>query len=355
MYKTCDFFRKQPFGVGDLFWGGVAGFLGSPLVANTTTVGTGISEIANQANAEPDLDQAVAGSQPTMGRYPLVPGGIGVRNLFTTATTTFTTRTFTTTAVAYTFSFIGTGTVTLSGTSTAGPLVGTGASNRVSLTFTPTAGTLTLTVAGTVNNGQIELGSTATNYQDVLAAYSITEAGYPSVPMPYYGGDDFMSFGVTQFSATASLFADSAQRWSVGGVFQTFGTGGNILSKCGATGASRTFQAQIGSSGTSLDVNLRGTANTSGAVLTLGRVNAWLLVWNGTAASLYINSTTPIATPAGSASEEVQNIITSARTESAPAIFFTGFNNPFLCLAKTMNATEIAQFFTFCRATFGTV
>jgi hypothetical protein len=78
---------------------------------------------------------------------------------------TLSTQNITTTAQAYTLSFYGTGTVTLSGTSTAGPLVGTGVfPNRVSLTFTPTAGTLTLTVTGTVSNAQLEAGGFATSY-----------------------------------------------------------------------------------------------------------------------------------------------------------------------------------------------
>src|SRR5690606_1100042 len=60
--------------------------------------------------------------------------------------------------------FTGTGTVTLSGASTAGPLVGTGANNRVTLTFTPTAGSLTLTVSGSVTLAQLEAGNFATSY-----------------------------------------------------------------------------------------------------------------------------------------------------------------------------------------------
>ena len=76
------------------------------------------------------------------------------------------TQSATVAAVANTLSFTGTGTVTLSGASTAGPLVGTGAgeNNRVSLTFTPTAGTLTLAVSGTVTNAQLEAGATASSY-----------------------------------------------------------------------------------------------------------------------------------------------------------------------------------------------
>jgi len=76
------------------------------------------------------------------------------------------TQIVTVTAVAHTLHFTGTGTITLTGASTAGPLVGTGTgeANRVSLTFTPTAGSLTLTVSGTVTNAQLEAGAFRTSY-----------------------------------------------------------------------------------------------------------------------------------------------------------------------------------------------
>jgi hypothetical protein len=67
------------------------------------------------------------------------------------------------TAQVYTLSFYGTGTITLSGASTAGPLVGTGdVPARVTLTFTPTAGTLTLTLTGSIVQPWFETGSFAT-------------------------------------------------------------------------------------------------------------------------------------------------------------------------------------------------
>lgn len=76
---------------------------------------------------------------------------------------TATTQTRAVTAVIHTLSFYGTGTVTLSGVFS-GSLVGTGANNRVSLTFTPTAGNLTLTVSGSITDWQLEAGSNATSY-----------------------------------------------------------------------------------------------------------------------------------------------------------------------------------------------
>lgn len=87
----------------------------------------------------------------------------GARTNLLLNSATLVTQSVTVTAVAHTLSFYGTGAVTLSGTSTAGPLVGTGAGNRVTLTFTPTAGTLTLTVTGSVTMAQLEIGSFATS------------------------------------------------------------------------------------------------------------------------------------------------------------------------------------------------
>lgn len=75
------------------------------------------------------------------------------------------TQDVTVTNVAHTISFYGTGTITLSGTSTAGPLVGTGNyPARVSLTLTPTAGTLTVTVSGDVKYANLEIGSYASTF-----------------------------------------------------------------------------------------------------------------------------------------------------------------------------------------------
>jgi len=76
---------------------------------------------------------------------------------------TLSTQSVTTTAVSYTLSFYGTGTIVLSGAFVR-TLTGTGASNRVSTTFTSTAAVLTLTITGSVTNAQLEVGSFATSY-----------------------------------------------------------------------------------------------------------------------------------------------------------------------------------------------
>lgn len=67
------------------------------------------------------------------------------------------TQSVTVTAQNYTLSFYGTGNIVLSGAHSA-TLAGAGDMQRVTLTFTPSAGSLTLTVSGTVKWAQLETG-----------------------------------------------------------------------------------------------------------------------------------------------------------------------------------------------------
>ena len=173
----------------------------TPVTAPGTVVGKRLDKSGrgNHAVAPTDAARPVYGIEPKGGR----------RNLLL-ATDTLATQSLTVTAVAHTLAFTGTGTVTLSGASTAGPLVGTGAGNRVSLTFTPTAASLTLTVSGSVTLGQLELGSSATAYQKVVTAYDVTESGVATCHyVQYDGSDDSMSTAAIDFTATdkMSVFA----------------------------------------------------------------------------------------------------------------------------------------------------
>ena len=112
----------------------------------------------------------VASNVVTEAQGPAIPDATlkgylaeGARTNLLLQSATPATQDVTVTAQAYTISMWGTGTCTLSGTGL-GVLTGTGANDRVQLTFTPTAGTLTLTFVGTNTKGQLEAGAFASSY-----------------------------------------------------------------------------------------------------------------------------------------------------------------------------------------------
>ena len=118
---------------------------------------------------------------------------------------TLSTQSVTVAAAANTLSFYGTGTVTLTGVSTAGPLVGTGANNRVSLTFTPTVGVLILTVSGSVTNAQLEAGAFPTSYIPTTSATATRAVDVVSIT-----GSNFSSW----YNQTEGTFAWSGSTYN---------------------------------------------------------------------------------------------------------------------------------------------
>jgi len=128
-------------------------------------------------------------------------------NLFLNSATGGT-QSVTVAAVAHTLSFRGTGTITLTGVSTAGPLVGTGANNRVTLAFTPTAGSLTLTISGSCTNVNLEAGAFATSWIPTAGA-SVTrnlDALNVSSPGVVYPLSLFVEFERASDTGAASVF-----------------------------------------------------------------------------------------------------------------------------------------------------
>ena len=158
---------------------------------------------------------------------------------------TLATQSVAVTAQAYTLSFYGTGTITTSGAAT-GALVGTGAAQRVSQTFTPTAGTLTCTVTGSVINAQLEAGSFATS-AIITTSAAVTRAAdscvIQSANMGFYvapGGSwfaEFISLEVGASSAKIVAYPVAGSR------AQIFLNGINLVAQGDGSGAVGTANA----------------------------------------------------------------------------------------------------------------
>jgi hypothetical protein len=243
-----DFGTQQVAAYSDAFirsiWASDYGFLhvasmGYGHLTNAATTkmnnyGDACGSLPSVAGSSVVLAQATSTARPLIGRVP-----VGGRRNILLNTSVGTTRTATVTAAAHTLSFSGTGSVTLSGVGTSGSTTGVDATTRVSRTFTPSAGTLTMTVAGTVTNMQLELGSTATAYQAVgSTARDITESGIPDQEYLFFDrADDILAGTVSAITGGEIIFAGrngiwhdsltvSAGTWQIGATTYTGGPAG---------------------------------------------------------------------------------------------------------------------------------
>lgn len=151
--------------------------------------------------AEPRIDY-----DPVTGRAALLAEEARTNLLLNSET--LSTQDVAVTNVAHTLHFTGTGTVTLSGAAT-GELVGTGDGeiNRVALTFTPSEGTLTLTVSGSVKFSQLEAASTPSSYIPTEASQATRAADVVSRTL----GDQFNPYEVTMTWEGSLISGDGNQ------------------------------------------------------------------------------------------------------------------------------------------------
>lgn len=193
----------------------------TPVTAVELPVGKMLDKSGNGYHAT----QSITASRPTLS----------ARKNILLATETLAPQSVTTLAAQYTLSFTGTGSVTLSGTAT-GTLTGTGANDRVSLTVTPTAGTLTLTVSGSVTKAQLELGASAGPYQRVNTATDYdTDPRYFPKYLRFDGVDDYLTLGdvfdigINGVSIITSVILFSSTKSPIAGKSLAAATGGRYF------------------------------------------------------------------------------------------------------------------------------
>jgi hypothetical protein len=195
--------------------------------------------------------------------------------------TSLATQSVTLTAAAQTLSFYGTGSVVISGGHSA-TVTGTGAyPTRTTYTFTPTAGSSTFTVSGTVQYAQIEAGAFATSF--IPTAGAVVTRNADAVGMT---GTNFSSwFNATEgtFEAEYSCYVATNVSNSKGILAATDGTTGNRLyMNINTTGtpfffvsASSSTQANISTTVTLVN---DAVARTTGAY----KLNSFAAAANGT-------------------------------------------------------------------------
>ena len=190
---------------------------------------------------------------------------------------TVVTQTITTTAVANTLSFYGTGTITLSGTFV-GTLVGTGASNRVSLTFTPTAGSLVLTVSGTCTNGQLEIGAYATSY--IPTTTSTVTRNQDLMTLNNIYTNNFIT------SAGGTLFVEIDNNFSL---VRDAGTLESLAIQTSSTNNDNALWIRTFSGGNRLAIGKRIATVETNLYTTLTDKVKIAFDWNGTTADVFVN------------------------------------------------------------------
>lgn len=135
-------------------------------------------------------------SQATSANRPL----LSARYNLLLGTAALATQSITTVATSYTLFFTGSGTVTLSGAFSGGFAAGTN-------TFTATAGTLTVTVAGSVLTADIRPTNqtvTLPAYQSVTSSTVYDTVGFPQY-IRYNGSTQSLSTSSIDFTATAQM------------------------------------------------------------------------------------------------------------------------------------------------------
>jgi hypothetical protein len=201
-------------------------------------------------------------------------------------TATLSTQSVTVTAVAHTLSFYGSGTVTLSGASTAGPAVGSGAfPARTTLTFTPSAGTLTLTVTGSVTSAQLEAGAFATSYIATTSAAATRAADVASIT-----GANFSSW----YNATEGTIYHQGSTASASNFFSIDDS--TVSNRITSYFPAVTTPALFIATGGTTQANISSSAITAGSTFAQAnayKANDFVIVTNGGAASTDTSGSVP--------------------------------------------------------------
>ncbi|SHK49000.1 hypothetical protein SAMN02745194_05024 [Roseomonas rosea] len=200
------------------------------------------------------------------------------------------------TAQAYVLAFEGSGTVTLSGSAT-GSLAGTGANDRVSLAFTPTAGSLTLTVAGDVRFAQLEAGTFPSSWITTAGAAATRAADFASFAVPAAQGTLYGTFLLPVLAAAYQAVVSITDGTTANGIWFRVASGGAIVAQGQRAGANlqdaasgwvqpntlHRFAMSWGPAGCFVTIDARAPLSFANLQLPIGMNRGWMASRNGDA------------------------------------------------------------------------
>jgi hypothetical protein len=247
-----------------------------------------------------------------------------------------TTQSVTVTAAAHTLSFYGTGSIVLSGTASA-TVTGTGAyPTRITLTFTPTAGSLTLTVTGDVKFCNLELGAFATSFIPTAASQVTRTADLATMTGANFTDWFKTTAGTiesiaTTFGLVGTLAADRRHHWAVTNGASVLNDALNAyLITTGFTTVSRN------SGGAFTTMPLFGGAQTNGTV------NNFVIGFDGSTADRALNTTVAANTAASLTLSNMDRLSLGQQSDSAR--FLNGHVQKFNYWPMKLTNAEIEAF-----------
>lgn len=277
-------------GAGGGIYSWTAGSVGrvSVLLIAASTGALNAVRFYNNASAVSTIDNisvrevtGIHATQATAGFKPILRGN--VKNYLLNSAT-LSTQNVTCPLVPMTLSIYGTGSVTLSGGAT-GVLTGTGAGNRVTLTFTPTVALVTFTVAGSVTSGQLELGTVANPY--VPTGATVASSSYGPYRLDFDGIQTRMQLTAVPFQMSDDHFV------VVSGVSLSNATARTIFSSgstASATPSIRLGYTTLGYAQATWTDDAGVTATITGTTNLLGTPHVIAMTKQGNSKKLYVNN-----------------------------------------------------------------